>query len=343
MSAGAQVSIAMAVYNGAHFIEEQLDSFLRQARLPDELVVSDNASTDHTVQIVREFASHAPFPVRLCINGRNVGVTKNFEHAIEQSSGDLIFLSDCDDVWHPEKIAVMEQLLANDHNIVIALCDGEIVDEGLHPTGQRIWQSCHFLPTAETERRIANPGIVDPCMGNVNWTCSRRSPFPVFGNCMAFRAIIKPLILPLPDAAIYRKGYHDAFIFLAAICSGVGGIGLVRMPLVMYRQHLGQTAGTGAHPRQSLMARLSGTWTARKQRPRPFLMPIIERFGQHPALQDPRRSYLAEMLRHANTRYTLPQQRLKRIPSIATELLSLRYHRFSNGFVTAARDAIFVE
>jgi hypothetical protein len=72
-------------------------------------------------------------------------------------------------------------------------------------------------------------------------------------------------------------------------------------------------------------------------------MPVIERFGQHPALRDPRRSYLKEMLRHANTRYTLPRQRLKRIPLIATELLSLRYHRFANGFMTAARDALFVK
>lgn len=87
----------MAVYNGERFIREQLDSFLRQTRRPHELVVSDNASSDRTVEIVREFAGRSPFPVRLFINERNIGVTKNFERAIREPSGDIIFLSDCDD------------------------------------------------------------------------------------------------------------------------------------------------------------------------------------------------------------------------------------------------------
>jgi len=328
VSVSPRISIAMAVYNGERFLSEQLESFVRQTRLPDELVVSDNASNDRTVKIVREFAARAPFPVRLFINDYNLGVTKNFEHAIEESSGDLIFLSDCDDVWYPEKVVVMEQLLAKNHHIAIALCDADIVDEALHPSGQRVWQSCRFLPTAETEKRMADMGPVDPS-------------FMALGNCMAFRTRIKPLILPLPDSAIYRTGYHDAFIVLAATCSGTGGIGLVRTPLVAYRQHRGQMSA-GGYPRKSLVYRLKGSWAARKERPRPVLMPVIERFGQHPALRDPRRSYLKEMLRHANTRYTLPRQRLKRIPLIATELLSWRYHRFANGFITAARDALFV-
>jgi glycosyltransferase involved in cell wall biosynthesis len=152
VSTGSKVSIAMAVYNGERFIQEQLDSFLRQIRLPDELVVSDNASTDRTVEIVREFSECAPFRVRLFINNHNLGVAKNFERAIEESSGDLIFLSDCDDVWYPEKVVVMEQLLAKNQHIAIALCDADIVDEALHPSGQRVWQSCRFLPTAETQK-----------------------------------------------------------------------------------------------------------------------------------------------------------------------------------------------
>jgi GT2 family glycosyltransferase len=328
VNTSSTVSIAMAVCNGQRFIQEQLDSFVRQSRPPDELVVSDNASTDRTVEIVREFAATVPFPVRLFVNDYNLGVTKNFERAIKESTGDLIFLSDCDDVWNPEKIAVMEQFLASDPKIAIALCDAEIVDEALNPSGHTIWHCCGFLPTPETVKKIAEIGPID------------RS-FAAFGNCMAFRATIKPLIVPLPDSAIYRMGYHDAFIVLAVACSGAGGVGLVRTPLVAYRQHLGQTAG--AKPRKSLAHRLRGSWAARKARPRPVLLPIIERFGQHAALRDQERSYLRQMLRHANARYTLPRQKLNRIPVITAELLSLRYHRFSNGFITAARDAIFVE
>ena len=74
----------MAVYNGERFIGEQFESFVRQTRLPDELVVSDNASTDRTVEIVRDFAARAPFPVWLFINDSNIGVTKNFERVLTE-------------------------------------------------------------------------------------------------------------------------------------------------------------------------------------------------------------------------------------------------------------------
>jgi glycosyltransferase involved in cell wall biosynthesis len=329
VSMSTRISIAMAVYNGGCFISEQLESMIRQTRLPDELVVSDNASTDLTIEIVREFAARAPFPVRLFINDSNLGVTKNFERAITECTGDIIFLSDSDDVWYPEKIEVMAQLLEINPHIAIALCDADIVDEALHPTGQRVWQRCRFLPTAETEKRMSDTGPCDPS-------------FLAYGNAMAFRAMIKPLILPLPDSAIFKTGLHDGFIVLAATCSGTGGIGLVRKPLVAYRQHRNQMSGD-CNNKQSLVHRLGVSWAARKERPRPVLLPVIERFGQHPALHDPRRAYLKEMLLHANTRYTLPRQKLKRIPLITAELVSLRYQKFSNGLITAVRDALFVE
>src|ERR1700674_5995011 len=101
----------MAVYNGERFIQEQLESYVRQTRVPDELVISDNCSTDNTVGLVHKFAAHAKFPVRLFINDCNLGVTKNFERAISECTGDIIFLSDCDDVWYPEKVSTMETLL----------------------------------------------------------------------------------------------------------------------------------------------------------------------------------------------------------------------------------------
>jgi len=113
VSTGSKISIAMAVYNGDRFIGEQLESFVRQTRLPDELVVSDNASTDRTVEIVRDFARRAPFKVRLVINDRNLGAAKNFERAITECTGDVIFLSDCDDVWYLNKVSVMGQASPN--------------------------------------------------------------------------------------------------------------------------------------------------------------------------------------------------------------------------------------
>ena len=94
MSARLSLSIALAAYNGERFIGEQLDSIARQTRLPDDLVIFDDASTDTTVSIVRDFARHAPFPVRLQVNPERLGSTHNFEAAIHACGGEIIFLCD---------------------------------------------------------------------------------------------------------------------------------------------------------------------------------------------------------------------------------------------------------
>src|SRR4030095_14430308 len=87
------VSIALCSYNGERYLQEQLDSIAGQSRLPDELVVCDDRSLDETAEIIRAFASKVPFPVRLTINERNLGSTKNFEKAISLCRGDIILLS----------------------------------------------------------------------------------------------------------------------------------------------------------------------------------------------------------------------------------------------------------
>jgi glycosyltransferase involved in cell wall biosynthesis len=72
------LSVAMCTYNGAIFLPAQLESIARQERLPDELVIGDDCSTDDSVAVLEAFADRAPFPVRLHVNDHNVGSTKNF-------------------------------------------------------------------------------------------------------------------------------------------------------------------------------------------------------------------------------------------------------------------------
>lgn len=105
------VSIAMATYNGAKYLQEQLDSFLNQTRLPDELIVSDDGSTDDTIKIVNQFKEQAPFAVIILQNEQSLGVTGNFNRALENCSGDYVFLSDQDDVWDERKIESIVQKL----------------------------------------------------------------------------------------------------------------------------------------------------------------------------------------------------------------------------------------
>lgn len=97
-----KVSVAMATYNGEKYLREQLDSLYSQTRVPDEIVVVDDRSTDKTKEILEEY--HLKKGLRFFINERNLGVNQNFEKAIRSCTGDYIAICDQDDVWMPHKI-----------------------------------------------------------------------------------------------------------------------------------------------------------------------------------------------------------------------------------------------
>ena len=130
-----RVSIALAAYNGQRYIREQLDSFAAQTRLPDQLIVCDDGSNDRTVAIVEEFAASAPFPVTLTRNPKRLGYSDNFERAISLCDGDVIFLSDQDDVWFPEKIATALEAFAANPAAQVVINDQILTDEWLRHRG----------------------------------------------------------------------------------------------------------------------------------------------------------------------------------------------------------------
>ncbi len=94
------------------FVADQLRSIAAQTRPVDEVVVCDDGSTDGTVDAVAAFAAASPVPVRVVRNARQLGVTKNFEQAVGLCTGDVVLLCDQDDVWHPDKVAVLLDRLA---------------------------------------------------------------------------------------------------------------------------------------------------------------------------------------------------------------------------------------
>ena len=136
-----RISIAMATYNGAKYLQEQLDSFVYQTRQPDELIITDDGSTDTTQKIIENFAKTSPFEVRYFRNDKNLGYAGNFNAALMQTTGDLVFMSDQDDVWFPEKIANIEDLAVRHSDKLVfmndaALTDGELNEVGLTKLGQ---------------------------------------------------------------------------------------------------------------------------------------------------------------------------------------------------------------
>ena len=99
------ISITMATYNGAKYLEEQLDSIYAQTYKNFELIVVDDVSTDETVLILEKYKQR--FGLKYCVNDENMGVAKNFEKAISKSTGKYIALVDQDDIWLSNKLEVL--------------------------------------------------------------------------------------------------------------------------------------------------------------------------------------------------------------------------------------------
>ena len=125
----------MTTCNGALYLRDQLDSFKNQVRLPDELIVCDDGSTDETLTILKEFKHTAPFDMTVIQNENNIGYTKNFEQAMLNCSGDLIFFSDQDDVWFSSKIVVVAKTFQDNPDILLVIHDGDLVDKNLISSG----------------------------------------------------------------------------------------------------------------------------------------------------------------------------------------------------------------
>lgn len=126
-----KISIAMATYCGERYVEKQLKSLLNQTRRPDEVLIFDDRSSDNTVQIVNDFIEKNKLENwSITVNETNLGFVKNFYKAMKTCSGDIIFMCDQDDIWHDNKLEVMEKLFeqypdAAAVNTGFGLIDGE--------------------------------------------------------------------------------------------------------------------------------------------------------------------------------------------------------------------------
>lgn len=180
-----KISIALATYNGEKYLQEQLESFLAQTRLPDELVISDDCSTDNTMNIIKSFAAKAPFEVKYWQNEKNLGYGANFNEALLQTTGDLVFLSDQDDVWFPEKIDEMTRLSIQHPECSVLMNDSELTDADLNSVG---------LTKRGQMRSIGSP--------NTSF---------VMGCCSVIKRDHLDLCLPVPEGCV-----HDDWLMVIA-------------------------------------------------------------------------------------------------------------------------------
>jgi glycosyltransferase involved in cell wall biosynthesis len=317
-----RLSVALCTFNGEDYLPEQLESLLTQTRPPDELVVCDDASTDATYSILETFAARAPFPIRLRRNPARLGVTANFQQAIRLCEGDVIALSDQDDVWLPRKLERFHSLFAASPELGWAFCDADVVDSELGPLGYTMWGRVSFT---QLERRRARQGL----MFNV-----LLKHYVVAGATMAFRRELREHLLPVPAGWPY-----DAWLALAA--AAVSRPGLIEEPLQRYRQH-GANAVGGR--RKGMVAQVREALTVGRERYyREELARwncLAERLEATPASSAAGRA-LAGKLAHLRRRSHLPNHRLARIPQVMAEIFRGDYGRYARNWGSIALDLLF--
>lgn len=334
----SRISVALCTYNGARFLNEQLNSLLTQTRLPDELVVCDDCSTDATVSIVENFARVAPFEIKLRVNNVTLGSCKNFERAISLCSGEIIALCDQDDVWLPHKLAVSEEIFLSKPEIGLVFGDAELVDEHLRPLGKRLWD--YTFPVRD-RKLFKRGGALDVlCKYNV-----------VTGATMAFRAVYRSILLPIPSLELL---IHDGWI--ALVIAAHAKVAFLPNPLMKYRQHPGQQLGILADKKPSYAESIASMNKAVSNigQLKETLLERENHFGdaRQTSHQDDmrfnanliysfltaRQQYLRDLSAHYQSRLDLPKDRWRRIVPILRECYRGRYRRYSRSILSPLKD-----
>lgn len=185
------ISVAMAVYNGEKFIRNQIDSIIKQLRKCDEIVISYDESTDHTYEIIKEYSQNYPF-IKI-VKDPNKGVFSNFENAIKNTTKDIVFISDQDDVWVEDKLrTILDVFEKNNPDMVI--------HNGVHIDSNGMIISSDFFTMYKIQNDIIR-----------NFIKPRYS-----GCCIAFKKELKELIIPIPRTV----GAYDHWIGMIGECFG---------------------------------------------------------------------------------------------------------------------------
>jgi len=201
------ISIAMCTYNGEKYLNEQLDSLLKQTYINLEIIVTDDRSTDRTMEILSSYATRDT-RVKVFQNEINLGYVKNFSKAISLCTGDFIALADQDDIWKHTKI---EKFMDEIGDNALIYSDAILMDED----GKKL-----------------NKQLIRPSNNLISGHCNKAFLFNncVSGNTLMFKKELLPYILPIPEVSM-----HD--IWIAFVASSVGTIGYTDEAMIYYRRH----------------------------------------------------------------------------------------------------------
>lgn len=213
------ISVVMATYNGALYLEQQIQSILEQDYTNLELIIVDDASTDHTVSMLQACAQQDE-RIKLYVNEKNLGYIQTFEKGLKFATGAFIALSDQDDIWDKQKLSILYQHIVNDP---IIYSDSTLIND----------QGVSLGKNLSDVKRLAD--VISP----LSYAIGGSAP----GHAMLIRKNIIDQCLPLPT--IFP---HDYWIGFIATCNGT--MTFLPKSLILYRQHTNNVFGAGKNKKR---------------------------------------------------------------------------------------------
>lgn len=316
-----RVSVVVCTYNGEKYVRDQLQSILDQTRPPDEIIISDDGSTDSTLEIIEEFASSSGGPQRppwrVETRTKPLGVSGNFASALTKARGEFIALADQDDVWQPDRL---EKGLAHFHDgVLLVHSDATLIDASGRPTGTLM--SALGLNSSERLNLLSGRALDALLRRNV-----------VTGATTMIRSSLLEQALPIPEGWV-----HDEW--LALVAAAQGGVVFQEDPLIRYRQHENNEIGaskTDYHEATRRLREKRSEFFARKLRRNHGIVALLD---NEPAwLDSVAHSSLAAKVEFDQWRSTLPWSRVRRLLPVLRRWFAGDYGRYARGFVDVIRD-----
>ena len=326
----------MCTFNGAAFLPHQLESLANQTRLPDELVVRDDGSTDGTLEMLADFARSAPFPVVVNENRRRLGIPDNFWAAISDATGELISLCDQDDIWAPAKLERSVEVLDADPSVGAVLTNGSCIDAAGRPTGVPLWDGACF--SAADQEAFRSGRELDVLL--------RRQV--VTGATLTFRASLLPGMDPWPPIT------HDIWISIAVAVRA--RLEAIDEPLIAYRLHGGNSVGLPTFllsgsvlVRYGRMARLhlqrladpeiNADKMVAEAALCKYVSELLERIPC-PRAGPAYRATLEHVADMLQFRQELPRRRWRRVPPVVERARRGDYRLYANGWRSCVSDLV---
>lgn len=220
------ISVALCTYNGSTYIEDQLQSILTQTMPVDEIVVCDDGSTDDTLGIIEQIKASTSIPIHIHQNEKPIGVSNNFQKAINLCQGDIIFLSDQDDIWLPQKVQTIIDFFNNNKHVSTVFTNAQLIDDNNNPIGNYLFD--YFFDTIS--HTLFDKGLVAERFA--------------YSNCATGATM-----------AIFKERYGD--ILFSEYCGGEilhdyaiaikslanNALAYIDTPLIKYRIHSNQSVG----------------------------------------------------------------------------------------------------